>query len=209
MRQAFTLLMVVLSLFQVFPQGKITRHVDKPHPSTRTSKHNVTYNVEDYDAIDLGLSVLWGNQNMGASVSDIRGYRYGWSELTPRKAYSWKENKIPKILNICGNPSYDVPSCKLGNGWRLPSVEEMKELKSKCKWVWNPTKNGYDVYGPNGKSIFLPAWENGAEYWTGTRTDNNIEIANDLFFTNSYITVSCAGIGNPMMIRAVKSNSHE
>ena len=84
MRQAFTLLMVVLSLFSSFPQGKITRHMDKPSPSTRTSKLNVTYNVEDYDAIDLGISVLWSDQNLGASVSDIRGYRYGWSELTPR-----------------------------------------------------------------------------------------------------------------------------
>lgn len=209
MRTLLIFLIVFVSSLQVFPQGRITRPSNKRNSVNSSASSNVSYQAEDYEAIDIGLSVLWCNQNMGASTSDARGYRYGWSEITPRKAYSWKENKIPKYLNICGNSTYDVSSCKLKNGWRMPTVEEMNELKSKCRWVWNTSMKGYDAYGPNGKSIFLPVWENGAEYWTGTRTDNNVELANNLFFTNSTIIVSCAGIGNPMMIRPVKSISHE
>ena len=40
--------------------------------------------------------------------------------------------------------------------WRnLPTKEELKELKSECKWSW--TGSGCEVTGPNGKSIYLPA----------------------------------------------------
>ena len=40
-----------------------------------------------------------------------------------------------------------------------PSLDEIKELKSKCKWEWIQYNNvfGYRITGPNGNSIFLPA----------------------------------------------------
>ena len=38
---------------------------------------------------------------------------------------------------------------------KLPTKQQLKELKSKCTWTW--TGNGYKVTGPNGYSITLPA----------------------------------------------------
>lgn len=188
----------------VFSQGKI----DSPskYAKHKVSKNNVSYDVNQYEPIDLGLSVKWANQNMGATKTNICGYKFGWSELTPRKAYSWKDNNIPKIENISSNSKYDVASAKLGNGWRMPTLDEMKELKEKCKWVYSTNKKGYDIYGPNGNSIFMPIIEqnHNAEYWTGTRKNEDIHLAHNLFFTNCLVIVSCSGIGNANMIRPVK-----
>ena len=36
----------------------------------------------------------------------------------------------------------------------LPTKEQLKELKSSCRWTW--TGNGYKVEGPSGGSVFLP-----------------------------------------------------
>lgn len=57
--------------------------------------------------------------------------------------------------------------------WHIPTEKEFAELIEKCKWTWK--KNGYQVTGPNGKSIFLPtAGFAGSDvkdvgyYWTST-----------------------------------------
>jgi len=205
-KHLFLMLLLLFSTLCSFPQGKITRQ-NGHQSNTISSKHNdVKYDVSQYVPIDLGLSVKWSNQNMGASESNIDGYTYGWSEITPRKSYSWKENTIPKIKNISENLKYDVAAAKLGNGWRMPTADELHELKTKCKWIWNETLKGFDIYGPNGNSIFLPAYKhNGNDgYWSGTRTDNNIEIAYGLFYANKRLFSSCVGIGNPCYIRPVK-----
>jgi uncharacterized protein (TIGR02145 family) len=74
-------------------------------------------------------------------------------------------------------------------GQSLPTKKEFEELVSKCKWVWNG--KGYQVTGPNGKSITLPTsgfgrYEGGEEgysefgyldelgmYWTSTSNGSN------------------------------------
>ena len=40
-------------------------------------------------------------------------------------------------------------------GDKLPTEEQLKELRDKCRW--SPTGSGYKVTGPNGNSIVLPA----------------------------------------------------
>lgn len=40
-------------------------------------------------------------------------------------------------------------------GDKLPTKQQLEELKSKCTWTW--TGSGYKVIGPNGNSIYLPA----------------------------------------------------
>lgn len=40
-------------------------------------------------------------------------------------------------------------------GSSLPTIEQFSELIAECDWKW--TGSGYNVKGPNGKSIYLPA----------------------------------------------------
>lgn len=42
-------------------------------------------------------------------------------------------------------------------GENLPSKEDWKELFENSKYKWNRKRKGYDVTGPNGNTIFLPA----------------------------------------------------
>ena len=66
------------------------------------------------------------------------------------------------------NIEMDVAKQKIGNNWHIPTEDEFKELKDKCKWEWNNNNGvwGYYITGPNGNIIFLPA--------AGYKTNNNI-----------------------------------
>lgn len=117
----------------------------------------------DFDnrAIDLGLSVLWAEKNLGDTPAG--GY-FGWGILYPWEhegSYYLNFENPPE--DICGNPEFDIARKKYGAPWRLPSAAEMEELIERCKWEWEeagdtaPFMAGYRVTGPNGNSIFLPA----------------------------------------------------
>lgn len=53
----------------------------------------------------------------------------------------------------------DVATVSFGSMWHIPTIEEMDELRTKCTWKWSALNgvDGYEVTGPSGKSIFLPA----------------------------------------------------
>lgn len=67
--------------------------------------------------------------------------------------YNFADNKT--VLD----PEDDAARAAWGGSWRLPTVEEWEELRSNCTWTWTKRNNvnGYEVKGPNGNSIFLPA----------------------------------------------------
>ena len=82
------------------------------------------------DAVDLGLSVLWCEQNVGADSPEGYGDYYTFDEASSAAS-------------------------SMGSEWRLPTKAELEELSNKCTWSW--TGSGYRVTGPNGNSIYLPA----------------------------------------------------
>lgn len=53
----------------------------------------------------------------------------------------------------------DAATANLGSPWRMPTIDEIKELLDKCTCYWTIQDgvNGYQVDGPNGNAIFLPA----------------------------------------------------
>ena len=53
----------------------------------------------------------------------------------------------------------DAATANLGSPWRMPTADEIKELIDNCTWIWTTQDgvNGYQVDGPNGNAIFLPA----------------------------------------------------
>ena len=55
-------------------------------------------------------------------------------------------------------PEDDVAVEELGGGWRIPTIEEVRELVDNCTWTWTNVNGvkGRMVSG-NGNSIFLPA----------------------------------------------------
>lgn len=76
--------------------------------------------------------------------------RQGLVDLGLPSGTLWRnENEGGKNVHY----SYNEAVSKFGN--KLPTKEQLEELKNQCTWTW--TGSGYKVVGPNGNSIYLPA----------------------------------------------------
>lgn len=109
--------------------------------------------------IDLGLSVMWAQCNVGASSMTNSGKFYAWGEIKEHYRFTkGLQGDASKIGDISGKPQYDIARYEMGDGWRMPTLKEGLELIEKCTWekVNSYGKQGYDVIGPNGNRIFLP-----------------------------------------------------
>ena len=85
--------------------------------------------------------------------------------------------------------TYNEAVSRFGN--KLPTKQQLEELKNKCTWTW--TGNGYKVIGPNGNSILLPAsgYRNcnggvydvgkSGTYWSSTPNDSYFAWSLDFF----------------------------
>ena len=126
--------------------------------------------------VDLGLpsGILWAAYNVGASSPEEYGGYYAWGETEEKSSYTVENYKYMEKhwygsgaddwywigsfigLEISGT-SYDVAHVKWGEGARMPTLAEVKELVNNCTFKYG-TYNGVSgnyVIGPNGNSIFL------------------------------------------------------
>ncbi len=123
------------------------------------------------EAVDLGLSVMWANCNLGAQSPEEYGGYFGWGDPTGEL---WDGNGIYKqagafVWNTdnfggmnppteIGGTSLDVVTAHWGAGWHTPSANEARELRLQCEWKRHSQdgRNWYEVIGPNGNSIIIP-----------------------------------------------------
>lgn len=152
------------------------------------------------EAIDLGLTsgTKWANINIGATKPEEYGGYFPWGETKLIMSYyplyspfnGLTESEVRDLGAIDSNRNltqeYDAASVLWGNGWHMPTVENIIELGNECKWVKSTLNNveGYKIIGPNGNFIFLPfagsTWNftlSGAQkfglYWTSTSQPGN------------------------------------
>ena len=124
-----------------------------------------------HDYVDLGLSVMWATCNVGATTPEEYGDYFAWGETEAKQNFSWEiykwcngtKSTITKYNATDGLttllPEDDAAHVNWGGQWRMPTKEELTELREQCTWKWvtiNGIK-GNKVIGPNGNSIFLPA----------------------------------------------------
>lgn len=146
--------------------------------------------VNGHGYVDLGLSVKWATCNVGASSPSGYGNYYAWGETSTKSSYTSDNYEYVTLFfgakhlgeNICGT-EYDAARANWGAAWRMPTLDELKELEEKCTWTWTSQDGhyGFRVTGPNGKSIFLPAAgyydDEGLHrrtdgwYWSGTECE--------------------------------------
>ena len=152
--------------------------------------------------VDLGLpsGKKWATCNVGASSPEEYGDYFAWGETTTKAEYT-EDNctTYGKTMNdISGNAQYDAATANWGGGWRMPTKEELNELRTKCTWTWTTQNgvNGYKVTGPSGANIFLPAagGRNGSSLygagnyglcWSSTPDDHDVNDAYLLYFYSS------------------------
>lgn len=162
--------------------------------------NNNFHNGHEFVDLGLPSGTLWATCNVGADQSYDHGYYFAWGETIPNKGvYTWanykhayydggfydgyyhgnfcviKYNYDPEhgnvdnltVLEACD----DAATTHWGGDWRMPTIEELRELEDKCyPKIWT-TQNGVEgaLYtGPNGNSIFLPA----TGYYNDNHDDN-------------------------------------
>ena len=111
-------------------------------------------------AVDLGLSVLWADRNVGARSPVDYAPLYHWNDFEQDFTPAWLQD-LPlegENLDFSGS-GHDFATRTWGGAWRLPTREEITELMERCTWTWAIENGvgGMKVTGPNGNSIFLPA----------------------------------------------------
>ena len=132
------------------------------------------------EAVDLGLSVKWSSFNLGASSIAEKGDLIGWGDVTGNRKDNDFKNYAPEILNksISGDPKYDIAAAELGDGWRMPTIKEIEELKS-CTMIFSPRDSneiGENLIIIKGKddcannSIIIPM--SGYRYLNEIRSEN-------------------------------------
>ena len=124
--------------------------------------------------IDLGLSVKWGNANLGATNGDTAeswyGNYYAWGETETKNDYSnsnYKFGASSPFSKYDGDgktvlESVDDVATVTKSAWRMPTKAELEELLSlPNEWVENYNSisglNGRVFTGINGNTLFIPA----------------------------------------------------
>ncbi len=183
------------------------------------------------EAIDLGLpsGTLWASFNVGATKPEEYGGYYSWGEIVEKDKYEWSDylycdgsiNTCKELgMDIAGT-QYDIAHVKWGGDWRMPTYDQQQELvnNTKFKYVTSNGIKGYELVGPNGNSIFLPAsgiiQGNSPNvgslggYWSSTRDPEDPNYACNLLFRNtgSYEVFYYRCIG--LSVRPVISRSQQ
>ena len=135
------------------------------------------------DWVDLGLpsGTIWATRNVGASAPEDYGDYFAWGETAPKDYYHYSTYKWYRsddysagFTKYCTYSSYgyngftdgkteldpsDDAACAHYPGGRMPSLEQIQELRYNCTWQWTQRNgvNGQLGTGPNGNTIFLPA----------------------------------------------------
>ena len=133
-----------------------------------------------YEYVDLGLSVMWATCNVGANSPEEGGDYFAWGEVTPKEEYiienyifqnaeygytkyvydsisTYFDDKI--TLDKCD----DAARYNMGGSWRMPTIDEIKELIQNTTFINTTYKgvNGVRFFSKiNGNSIFLPSYVN-------------------------------------------------
>lgn len=139
--------------------------------------------VNGHEAVDLGLSVMWASQDVGADNPYEVGPFFAWGATQSTKdfkpenepfrgerGYTKYEVRRGIFFDTTDGKSRleredDAANANWGGTWRMPTKDEARELIERCRWEYIEGK-GYKVTGPSGNFIFFAMKGDGLEYWT-------------------------------------------
>ncbi len=136
-----------------------------------------------HEWVDLGLpsGLKWATCNIGALTSEHFGNRFSWGAITDESCEDSKNNNLnkKKMADFSGDSRYDAATAQWGEGWRMPTKEDFRELMQNCEWEWTTLGRitGCKVISKiNGNYIFFPidikTGNSFESYWASTSSDS-------------------------------------
>ena len=191
-------------MFTATTPGEFNSNVTFRNPSLTGGEsvipvHALVISTEKW--IDLGLpsGTLWATMNVGANHPEEYGDYFAWGETEPKEVYTWGTYKWCKgngdtLTKYCTDSDYgtvdgktlldpqdDAAFVNWGPEWRIPSMDQIYELRRYCSSVRTEINGvkGRLLTGPNGNTIFLPgtghfgssSGDYSGDYWS--RNSNN------------------------------------
>ncbi len=142
--------------------------------------------------VDLGLSVLWADHNLGGECMTDSGISLPVETRGKKKVV-------------------DTAKHMWGEGWHSPTIAQMKELIEECDWRSTTLDGvkGYIVTGPNGNTIFVRRYANESmDYWTSEIDKEHKPFIGIMYMNNSYVDMSYSEKFIHKFIRPVMRNKH-
>ena len=153
--------------------------------------------------IDLGLPVLWADRNLGAKEIYDKGNYYAWGELIPKNLYTRETYLYKEDFKI--------------NKYEVPTLNQYKELFTKCTWTWINDYEGSNTAGfiikHSNNHIFFPATYlsfNGdyhistGGYWTSTYNKDFVNFVHYIMFHSNGLSVNDSYPHTGKSIRLIK-----
>lgn len=159
-------------------------------------------NLENgHEYVDLGLTsgTLWATCNIGAETPEANGNYYAWGEIETKSDYQYDNHNwfiaqkysIEKPGNAELNIEDDVAAQTWGGKWRMPTREQMEELRNECYWVYSllsPMRYfGYMVYkakNENDKGKHILPYETPSENYNAS--------------VDTHLFLPATGVGSPI-----------
>ena len=121
-----------------------------------------TCNVGADSEIDCGLYFAWGETVGYSGITDTKQFGWGdykFSKCGSNKFIKYNDTDGKKVLDLCD----DAAHIHMGGKWHMPTIEQIRELKSNTISNWVTNYNGSGVGGilftsksDNSKKLFLP-----------------------------------------------------
>ena len=157
----------------------LTAHAPEGLTYSFTTKNPVKFEKGKYyvvkvkmnadNAVDLGLSVLWANMNVGASraskypEADCGGY-FAWGAKEQQTTYNWAKapfytgngtthswSKYTSTGTLATSSYYndcdDAARYHWHGSWRMPTQDEWRELEDNCDLTWVEDYNSTGIAG--------------------------------------------------------------
>lgn len=90
--------------------------------------------------------VLWAKCNLGAESENVAGDFYAWGEVKPKTSYTSDNYLCDDYYPVNLDLAHDAAAVNYGKGWRIPSDNELVELKEEAIWKYDTGKKGYYIY---------------------------------------------------------------
>lgn len=152
--------LIAVAIIFVLPKKSEVVTVEK-EPTLAQNNMKKESKVKTPKLVDMGVSVLWADRNIGAKSLYDYGVNYNWG-VTDISGDEKAQKSLSNFPSDISGTEYDIATVNYGDGWKMPTIEDFRELVKNCE-IYTHKENGVAGYilvsKVNGNQLFLPNYK--------------------------------------------------